>query len=452
MKKVLSVIVILLSHMFYSSLCQAGYLLTDAEGNSLEFDQWVRIQRQVQEQIWMEGRDQGSLTLEEDITILFVPPSLLQAYALYDMYQTFSTTHPHRSFIDIPDCPFMVDDPEESIDDFCLKLRREEFSNGSLDAGLVAILNKTSSEDPARHYVNFSFSNVRGLQDQHRLEFDFLKKYAPQIRGQQFEEILNDFYPPFQKDEKKPHFLNLVKPGEKLQIRNKFLKACSFDRENLIRTIAFEVEAEHENKIALLRGTNGIPFFEDWFFGKAYPFTKRTPGIDPAKLDPLDRSMVEDYNQRNKIHVEQDSEGKWWSYQIIEEKLPEKEVSVAFGAGYYSGIFVDSTAMVSLYANTRKYFCGLKVPRQIFSEHMIIPPLTWHKPLGMREEFFHPRTTVAIDTPLDERTQAINVAGTNVAHVCDNLGLFIREGDMDAHHKVVRELLQRNMQVLNPNE
>jgi hypothetical protein len=58
-------------------------------------------------------------------------------------------------------------------------------------------------------------------------------------------------------------------------------------------------------------------------------------------------------------------------------------------------------------------------------------------------ELWHPRTTVAEITPLEERSTELKIEGVSRMLPIDKLGILVKEGDTQNHFKEVLDMLKK---------
>lgn len=432
-------IIALIFHFFYSSGCYAVYLLSK-ENKALEFEEWVSTKRTVHQQAWQEGRAQRDLALD-GITTLFVPDSLMQAFTLDKLHKVLRNNVQKElgniniddGYIDFEEVPFKFIHSEyeankknKKTNEKVTKVFEEKqksiinqyFPRRGLDEGFINILNQTppspssdsdddnleeeswtppTLEDAIKYFLNIEFSankyNTPRLKAQCTLEKIFFETYQEMIKNGSWSDILDSFYPPINPKKKSHHFINLSNVA---LTEDGFMRRFLDDRENLLTTIMFEVDCENNNQIGLLRGQG-----------------------------TRDTRITTD-----------------------ERHAPTTEpVSLSFGRGYYSGIFRDAHASMAYRSSKHKYFLGLAASKQIFTELMVIPPLSWYQNLSLGGELWHPRTTVAISTPLGERTEELTIQGVNLLLPIDKLGVLVKESDTQAHFQNVEYMLENSVRL-----
>lgn len=420
MKNFRVIFLMVVFQLLFCSFCHAVYLLENDEGD-LSLKEWRHIHINIQEQVWMEGKNQSSLILPQNVKVFFVPDSLMQAFALrylHDKLQEKLKDFIPAGYENNPGWPLLIIHPEEfegevqaHID--ARKLFKElhtgllsNFRPLELDKDLEKIISQynpppvidpdeddtpepdwsqSSQRDAERYYLTQNFReeldrNTRGkLQTQFDIETNFLKRYKTLILNQNWFTILENIYPPLNPLHKQPHFINLAFQGGLNEPR--FLERFIEDLDNLKMAILFEEECESKHHVALLRGTDEIAQGEVSFG------------------------------------------------------------SVCFNRGYYSGIMKDIHASPSYRSTYHRYFVGLSMDRRIFSDLMVIPPLSWYRSLGLGGELDHPRTTLSNETPLTQRVDFIHLGGRNNTNLLDKVGVFIKQGDPEAHYSAIQKLL-----------
>jgi hypothetical protein len=267
---------------------------------------------------------------------------------------------------------------------------RKLFLIKKLDEDLVAIIDEPHKEAEAQSfYLGIDFADDEASKMQFELERKFISEYPQLIAEGKWTDILEDIYPPLDYlADKKTHFINLSYClSHDGAFANGGLNNFWSDRENLKKAIAFEVNCEETGQVALLRGAE----LEDWpsFHNRSY----------------------------------------------------------SFGRGLYSGILSDD-AFVGAHALFKEYLLGLKVKRKIFSECMVIPPFSWFRHLGFGGELWHPRTTVANITPLDDREKPSRIKGIALVPLIDKSGVFIKPEDSESHFGKVKKL---RLEILQDN-
>lgn len=430
-------VIVFLFQSFFTSFSHSTYLLL-RDDKPLEFEEWRTTQEIIQRQIWVEGKDQTSITLPERVRLIFVPDSLMQAFALDQLHMELRRkiqvelpdANIDDGYLNVEGIPFKFVHPEweadgdKAINEIVTKAFQKHQENmlksfflpKGIDYGFIEIIDQSPPEplsdsdepDPmegwvpptqvdAQNYylgINFELSrfSTSRLKFQHGLESSFLQAYQGFIDACRWLDILDTFYPSIGAGKKFPHFINislsaLTEPG--------FLKNFSKDRDNLIKSIECEMICEQKNQVFLSRGTDG---------------------------DEDDRPQRDD------------------GY-----------ASISFGRGYYSGVLRDAHASISYRSSRHKYFIGLAAPRQIFSDLLVIPPLSWYQNLGLGGEFWHPRTTVAVEVPLETRSTKLVIQGTNLGRPIDKLGILVKVGNTGEHFSRVQDLL-KGVEILRTND
>ena len=426
-----------------SSYCHAVYLISRGGNHLAEVEEWKDIQENIHKQVWVERKSQSDLILPDGVESLFVPDSLMQAFALDMLHQMLranvkkqlSDTNIDDGYIDLEGIPFKFIFSE--YDTSCAKnpeinkkvtevfeaeqkqMIRRMFRREGLDQSFIDIINQTqlssssgSGEDNLEkenwtppvlddaikyfldiNFISNQFTQYR-LKTQYTIEKLFFQKYQEMIKGKRWIGILNDFYAPISR-EKSPHFINISYTA---LTEDGFMMRFLEDHENLSISIMFEEECENNNTVALFRGDGSRD----------------------------SRATNEHYG------------------------TPNKRASISLGRGYYSGIFKDAHASIAYRSSKHRYFLGLVSLKQIFTDLMVIPPLSWYQNLGLGGELWHPRTTVAISTPLGARDTELSIEGINILRPIDKLGILVKEGDTQSHFQKVQGMLE-NSKILKEN-